>query len=279
MTAPTSAIPQRVFGWTGRSVPILGQGTWRIEHDPHAVEALRLGLNVGMTHIDTAEMYGSGKAEAVVGEAIAGRRDSVFLVSKVLPSNASYDGTLRACERSLKHLRTDYLDLYLLHWPGLYPLRETMRAFETLISDGRIRYLGVSNFDVPQLREAQAALRHERLACNQVLYHLGDRGIERKLLPYCAEHEIAVVGYSPFGSGKFPKSSVLSAIAERHHRTPRQVVLNFLSRRVFLIPKSGDPAHVRDNAGGVGWELTERDIAEIDRAFPAPDRDVPLGMI
>lgn len=275
------------FGWTGIEVPVIGQGTWTIESDPRgAVPALRTGLELGMTHIDTAEMYGSGRAEEIVADAIAGRRDEIFLVSKVLPSNASFEGTLRACEASLRRLRTDRLDLYLLHWPGSHPIAETMRAFERLVSERMTRFIGVSNFDVEELAAAERALRHERLASNQVLYHLGDRGIERRLIPYCTERGIAVVGYSPFGhSGAFPSprsrgGRVLAEIARRRGRTPRQVVLNFLTRDgVFTIPKSGNPEHVRENAGGVGWRLEPEDIREIGRAFPAPDRDVPLGMI
>src|SRR5689334_16285665 len=179
-----------------------------------------------MTHIDTAEMYGSGRAEEIVAEAIAGRRGEVFLVSKVLPSNASYEGTLRACEQSLRRLRTDHLDLYLLHWPGSHPIGETMRAMEKLVAEGMTRFLGVSNFDLPELQAAEQALRRERMACNQVLYHLGDRGIERRLLPYCAAQGIAVVGYSPFGHRSFPSprsqgGRVLAAVAQRSGRTAR----------------------------------------------------------
>jgi diketogulonate reductase-like aldo/keto reductase len=280
----------RAFGFTGVDVPVIGQGTWNMEggreRERRAIEALRAGLDLGMTHIDTAEMYGSGRAEELVGEAIAGRRDDVFLVSKVLPSNASYDGTLRACERTLKRLGTDHLDLYLLHWKGSHPLKETMRALEELVESGQSRFIGVSNFDVADVKAAERALSHQRLACNQVLYHLGDRGIERKLIPYCASQGIAVVAYSPFGHDDFPspKSAggrALAEVGERRGHTPRQIVLNFLTRHpgVFTIPKSGGVEHTRENAGAVGWELEPEDIAAIDRAFPAPDRDVPLGML
>jgi diketogulonate reductase-like aldo/keto reductase len=226
-------------------------------------------------------MYGNGRAEELVAAAIAARRRDVFLVSKVLPSNASYDGVMRACERSLKRLRTEYLDLYLLHWEGRYPLGETMRAMETLIAQKLIRFTGVSNFDAQQVQQAEAALKNERLACDQVLYHLGDRGVERRLVPYCAQREIAVVAYSPFGHKAFPAIKALERVARRHNATPRQVVLNFLTRdsSVFTIPKAGNPDHVRENAGAADLQLTEEDIAEIDRAFPAPDHDVPLGMI
>jgi diketogulonate reductase-like aldo/keto reductase len=271
-------------------VPVIGQGTWMMEgareSELRAIEALRTGLNLGLTHIDTAEMYGGGRAEELAGKAIAGRRDAVFLVSKVLPSNASYEGTLRACERSLQRLGTDHLDLYLLHWEGRYPLAETMRAMEKLIDDGRIRFAGVSNFDMDRVQAAQAALRHHRLAANQVLYHLGERGIERKLIPYCQQQEIAVVGYSPFGHGAFPRPNsrggkTLLRVAERHGRTMRQVTLNFLTRlpQLFTIPKAGDPDHVRENAGGAGWNLPEEDLAAIDRAFPAPAHETPLAVL
>ena len=232
-----------------------------------------------MTHIDTAEMYGNGRAEELVAEAIAGRRDEVFLASKVLPSNASYEGTLRACQRSLTRLKTDRLDLYMLHWSGSHPIEETMRAMAKLIEQGSIRFAGVSNFDVDELRPAVQA---QRLACDQVLYHLGDRAMELRVLPYCAERRIPVVAYSPFGHSKFPeRSTVLQEIARRHGRTPRQVALNFLTRdpNVFAIPKTSHVERVRENAGAVGWELTADDIAAIDRAFPAPDRDTPLGML
>jgi diketogulonate reductase-like aldo/keto reductase len=258
----------------------------RQEAERQAVAALRVGLDLGMTHIDTAEMYGDGRAEELVGEAIAGRRQEVFLASKVLPSNASYEGTQRACERSLKRLRTDYLDLYLLHWRGRIPLAETMRAMEALAAAGKIRFFGVSNFDVDDLRDAEQELAGGRIASNQVLYHLQERGIERRLIPYCAGRGIAVVGYTPFGRGKFPSPSskggrVLAAIAQRNGKTPRQVILNFLTRLpgVFTIPKASNPEHVRENSQGAGWELSAEDIACIEEAFPVPDRDRPLAML
>lgn len=281
---------QRPFGWTGAQVPVIGQGTWMIEGstdvERRGVDALRAGIDLGLTHIDTAEMYGSGKAEEITGKAIAGRRDEIFLVSKVLPSNASYQGTLRACERSLQRLGTDHLDLYLLHWESEHPIGETMRAMARLIDDGQIRFAGVSNFDIDQVRAAQSALPNHRLASNQVLYHLGERGIERTLIPYCQEHGIALVGYTPFGRAKFPRpdspgGQVLGEIAKRLGRTVRQVILNFLTRLddVFTIPKAGNLEHTRENAGAAGWALSPEDIAAIDRAFPAPTRDVPLAML
>lgn len=267
----------------GSLLPPIGQGTWLIEQDPEprAIEALRLGVELGMTVIDTAEMYGSGRAEEVTGKAISGRRERVFLVSKVLPSNATYDGTRRACERSLRRLGADRLDLYLLHWKGNHAIEETMRGLESLVKDGKTRYIGVSNFDVDDLEPARRALRNEPLACNQVLYHLGDRGIERRLIPYCRRHGIAVMGYSPFGhrSG-FPKGRALAQIAERAGRPARQLALEFLIRDgVFAIPKSGNPEHARENAGALERRLSREEADAIDKAFPAPERDVPLGMI
>ena len=281
---------KRRFGWTEVEVPVVGQGTWMIEgsqaQEQRAVAALQLGLDLGLTHIDTAEMYGNGRAEELTAEAIKARRSEVFLVSKVLPYNASYDGTLRACEQSLNRLGTDFLDLYLLHWSGRHPIRETMRAMETLVQRGCVRFIGVSNLDLDELKEAQRALRHERLACNQVLYHLGDRGIEYRLLPYCAEQQIAVVAYSPFGQSDFPSPAsrggeVLAAIARSHGRTARQVVLNFLTRHpgVFTIPKASRKEHVLENSRSLEWELSGEDLNAIDQAFPPPDREVPLGML
>jgi diketogulonate reductase-like aldo/keto reductase len=267
-----------------------------------AVETLRVRLDLGLTHIDTAEMYGNGRAKELVSKAIKGsRRDEFFLVRKVLPTNASYEGTLRACRQSLKRLDTDYLDLYLLHWPSSnYPIKETMRAMEKLVAEGLVKFIGVSNFNVRELKAAQQALSEQRIACNQVLYHLGYRAIERNLLPYCAREQIAVVGYSPFGHGSFlPPSNnnkakgrggVLEEIGRRHGHTIRQVTLNFLTRHpnLFTIPKTSDPEHVKENSGGIGWDLSEADVAAIDRAFPAPDTnnndddddgDAPLEMI
>lgn len=284
---------RRKFGWTGLDVPVIGMGTWMIEGRSRdakrrAIEALRLGLDLGMNHIDTAEMYGNGRAEELIAEAVDDQREQVFLVSKVLPSNASYQGTLKACERSLKRLKTDFIDLYLIHWPSSqHPIEETMRAMEKLVDEGMIRFIGVSNFDVEQLREAQCALKKYRIACDQVLYHLAYRGIEQDLLPYCAEYEIAIVGYSPFGHGNFPSShsrggKVLAEIGKRHNRTMRQVALNFLTRdpNLFTIPKAGNPDHVRDNSGAVGdWKLSDEDISTIDRIFPLPRVGKPLEMI
>ena len=265
----------RRFGATARAVAVIGQGTWYIDHANRdtAVASLRRGLDLGMTHIDTAEMYGSGAAERVVGAAIAGRRDEVFLVSKVLPSNASARGTIAACERSLTALGTDRLDCYLLHWRGHYPLEETVAAFDRLQRDGKILSWGVSNFDVSDLESVR---KFGQPACNQVLYYLGERAIEHAVIPWCAAHGVAVVAYSPFGHrGGFPDPDsaggrVLAEIAAAHDATPRQVALRFLARQpaVFAIPKAADPDHVAENAKAGALQLSESDIARIDAAFP-----------
>lgn len=277
------------FGRTGESLPVIGQGTWDIPESgtrlEEAVSALQRGVELGMTHIDTAEMYGTGKVEEILGRALRGiPREKVFLTSKVLPANASYEGTIRACERSLKRMGLEYLDLYLLHWPGSHPIEETMRALETLVQQGKTRFIGVSNFDVEELRDAQAALRNTSLACNQVLYHLNERGMEARVLPYCREQGIAIVGYTPFGRGRFPRAQaqpdgVLGRIASRRAKTPRQVILNFLTRDpdLFAIPKASNAAHVEENAGGAGWQLTAEERAEIDAAFPV--KDGPLASL
>jgi diketogulonate reductase-like aldo/keto reductase len=281
---------KRKFGWTGIEVPLLGQGTWMMEGkrstDNVAIQALKLGLDLGMTHIDTAEMYGNGHVEEIVASAIKGRRDEVFLVSKVLPSNASFQGTLDACRRSLRRLETEWLDLYLLHWPSSYPIGETMRAMEKLVDDGMIRYIGVSNFDLEQLQEAEQVLSKHRIVCNQVLYYLGNRGVEQRLLPYCAKQGIALVGYSPFGHVGFPslqskEGRVLTEIGAHYGRTPRQVALNFLTRHpnTFSIPKARRIDHVRENGAGVGWELRASDVSAIEQAFPLSADDARLEMI
>jgi len=267
----------RPLGWTGVPVAVIGQGTWNLERDDRAaaVAALRAGLDAGMTHVDTAEMYGDGSVEELVAEAIAGRRDQVFLASKVLPRNASFKGVLRACEASLKRLGTDHLDLYLLHWLGNHPLEGAIAAFEQLVRDGKIRFYGVSNFDADELEEAVAVAGARRIACNQVLYHLGERGIEHAVVPACAQHEIAVVGYSPFGSGRFPAPDspggrVLVEIAHARGATPHQVALAFLVRGpgLFAIPKTVNPEHARENAVAAGLALSEEEARRIERAFP-----------
>jgi diketogulonate reductase-like aldo/keto reductase len=219
-----------------------------------AIRALRAGLDLGMRHIDTAELYGAGRVEALVGEAIAGRRDEVFLVSKVMPVNASRRGTVKACEKSLKLLRTDRLDCYLLHWPGSHPLQDTVAGLEELRESGKIGAWGVSNFDEEELDEVRRIAGPGKLACNQVLYHLAERAIEHRVLPWCERENVAVVGYTPFGRTGFPPRSaagqVLATIANQRGATPRQVALAFLTRRpsLFAIPKSSDAEHVRENA-------------------------------
>jgi diketogulonate reductase-like aldo/keto reductase len=268
---------QRAFGLTGRKVPVVGQGTWNLEEDDHtsAVAALRRGLDLGMTHVDTAEMYGGGAAERLVAEAIRGRRDEVFLVSKVLPENASRRGTVAACEASLDRLHTDHLDVYLLHWPSRHPIAETIAAFEELREAGKIGAWGVSNFDVADLEGALAVAGPDRITCNQVLYHLGERRIEHRVVPWCESHGVSIVAYSPFGHGDFPRprsagGRALAEIAERHGATPRQVALRFLLRRpgTFVIPKSGDVAHTEENAGAGELVLEASDEMRLNNLFP-----------
>jgi diketogulonate reductase-like aldo/keto reductase len=260
----------RAFGHPDRRVPPIGQGTWNMERDDRAsaVAALRRGIELGMTHIDTAEMYGSGKVEEIVGEAIRGRRERVYLVSKVLPSNASFQGTRQACERSLKRLRTEALDVYLLHWPGSHPLEETFRGFHALLKEGKIRSFGVSNFDVEGMEEALRLSKE--IACNQVLYHLQERSIEHELSPWCERRGIPIVAYSPIGAQNFRSSEELDRIAAARGATPRQLALAFLirQRHVFAIPKSSSVAHVEENAAAAELRLSDDEVARIDRAFP-----------
>lgn len=267
----------RQFGSMKHAVSVIGQGTWDIERKDRtsAIAALRRGLDLGMNHIDTAEMYGAGAAEEVIGEAIEGRRDEVFLVSKVLPEHASRSGTVRACEASLERLHTDRLDAYLLHWRGRHPLEETIAAFEDLRQKGKILAWGVSNFDVPDLEEAWEIADEGHLVCNQVLYHLQERAIEHAVVPWCENHDVAVVAYSPFGHGSFPAPNtnggrVLKEIAEQHHATSRQVALQFLTRSPgsFAIPKASSPEHTDENAGAGDLQLSVADIERIDKAFP-----------
>lgn len=274
------------FGSSGRGVSVIGQGTWYIDRGDRksAVAALRRGIDLGMTHIDTAEMYGD--AEPVVAEAIAGRRDEIFLVSKVLPGNASRRGTIAACERSLARLKTDRLDCYLLHWRGAYPLAETVAAFEQLVSAGKIRQWGVSNFDADDLDEMLAVAGHGRIACNQVLYHLAERAIEHAVLPWCEQHGVALVAYSPFGHHDFPQpgskaGKVLQTIADAHGASARQVALAFLTRApsVFAIPKASTPEHAADNAAAGKLVLGRREIAALDNAFPRGPKPRSLPML
>jgi diketogulonate reductase-like aldo/keto reductase len=276
----------RWFDSTKRQVPVIGQGTWYNDDDrDSAIAALRRGLDLGMRHIDTAEMYLSGMAEEWVAEAIHDRRNEVFLVSKVLPENASRTGTVAACERSLVRLRTDHLECYLLHWRGRHPLGDTVAAFEQLRRDGKILSWGVSNFDVGDLREIRAIAGGSGPFCNQVLYHLQERAIEHAVIPWCEQHKVAVVAYSPFGHGQFPNprtpgGRVLRLIAEAHQATPRQVALRFLLRRptLFTVPKASNPEHVEENAGAGDLRLTEAEINRIDEAFPlgSPPRELPM---
>ncbi len=267
----------RAFGPVQTGVSVIGQGTWNLELSSRAeaVKTLQRGIELGMTHIDTAEMYGAGRAEALAGEAIAGRRDKVFVVSKVLPSNASRKGALAACERSLKQLRTDYLDCYLLHWRGSYELEETFAAFEELKSAGKIKSWGVSNFDEDDLDEALAVAGKGKISCNQVLYHLRERAIEHAVIPWCEKHGVAVVAYSPFGqtaspSPASPGGKVLAEIASAHNATPRQAALAFLTRKksVLAIPKASKVAHAEENAGTGNLDLSAKEIEAIDKAFP-----------
>jgi len=276
------------FGSTGREVAAIGQGTWRIDEVDRAsvVAALRRGLDLGMTHVDTAEMYGSGVAEDVVGEALAGRRDEVFLVSKVLPRNASASGVVSACERSLRRLGTDRLDCYLLHWRGGYELADTIAGFEALRRQGKIMSWGVSNFDLSDLEEAYAIAGEGGFACNQVLYHLEERAIEHEVLPWCERRGVAVTGYSPFGHGRFPgprrgEGEALAEVAAAHGATPRQVALAFLTRRpsLFAIPKASSVGHVDENAGAAELRLTAAQIDRIDAAFPLGPRPRSLPML
>ncbi len=277
---------RKSFGENGTDVSIIGQGTWYIDRGDRAasIAALRHGLDRGMTHIDTAEMYGD--AELVVAQAIAGRRDEVFLVSKVLPSNASRKGTIAACERSLKRLGTDRLDCYLLHWRGSYPLEDTVAAFEQLKHDGKIASWGVSNFDADDLDELLAVAGEGTIACNQVLYHLQERAIEHGVIPWCADNGVAVVAYSPFGHDAFPPSSsaggaVLARIAAAHDASPRQVALAFLTRHgsLFAIPKASSPDHAADNDAAGSLTLTAAEIAALDAAFPRGKRPRSLPML
>jgi len=273
-------------GW--RDVARIGQGSWYIERGDRAeaVAALRRGLDLGLTHLDTAEMYGDGRSEAIIGEAIAGRREEVFLVSKVLPHNASKAGVRAACERSLRHLKTDRLDCYLLHWRGPHPLAETFAAFEALKAEGKILSWGVSNFDEDDLDEALDVAGPGQITCNQVLYHLRERAIEHAVIPWCERHGVAVTAYSPFGHDGFPAAGspggqLLAEIAMAHGASPRQVALAFLTRRpsVFAIPKAGTQAHVEDNAGALRLRLTEGDLARIDAAFPLRRKPSSLPML
>ncbi len=285
MTAPASTTAKRTINLpSGEAVPALGQGTWYLGEDPQRrpeeLVALRVGLDLGMTLIDTAEMYGGGAAERLVGAAIKGRRAQVFLVSKVLPHHAGERGAIASCEGSLRRLQTDRLDLYLLHWRGEIPLEQTLRAFETLVRDGKIRYWGVSNFDVSDLEELVALSGGDGVATDQVLYNLARRGIEWDLLPWCRRHALPVMAYSPIDHGRLLSHPALLQVAGRHQATPAQVALAWVLRAgVIAIPRTGTAAHVRDNRAALDVALTEQDVADLDRAFPPPAAKRPLEML
>jgi diketogulonate reductase-like aldo/keto reductase len=277
---------KRPFGPLGIDVPVIGLGTWHLdEADPAAAEAaLRAGLDLGMLHIDTAEYYGAA-VEALVGRVIAARRQQVFLVSKIMPHDATRRGTVTTCEKDLKRLGTDYLDCYLIHWPGSHPLEDSIDGLEELHASGKIRAWGVSNFDEPLLAKVLKIAGPGRLACNQVLYHLQQRTIEHLVVPWCEAHGVAVVGYTPFGEGQFPPAGqsgqLLASLAAKHGGTPRQVALAFLTRRdsVFAIPKSSSADHVRENAGAAALKLDESELAALDRAFPLGPRRRGVAML
>jgi diketogulonate reductase-like aldo/keto reductase len=268
---------------SGRLIPVLGQGTWRMGENRAKrlaeIRALRLGLDLGMTLIDTAEMYGQGGAEEIVAEAIRGKREEVFLVSKVYPHNASLHGTVEACERSLRRLQTDRLDLYLLHWRGSIPLAETFESFESLKTSGKIRDYGVSNFDEPDLQEASAVPGGEKIATNQVLYNLLRRGIEWDVLPWCLQRKIPIMAYSPFEQGRLLKK--LKPIAKRRGISPAQIALAWLLRHegVIAIPKASSQPHARENHAALETELDEEEIAMLDRMFPPPHQKAGLEML
>jgi len=280
-------LKQKKFGNNGPDVSVIGQGTWYLDRGDRkaAVAALRRGIETGMTHIDTAEMYGD--AELVIADAIVGLpREKLFLVSKVLPSNASRRGTITACERSLKRLKTDHLDCYLLHWRGSYPFEETVAAFDELVAAGKIRSWGVSNFDEDDLDELLDVAGEGKIACNQVLYHLQERAIEHAVIPWCEKHGVAVVAYSPFGHNDFPSArskggEVLQTIADAHKASPRQVALAFLTRApsVLAIPKASSAEHAAENAAAGDLTLSAAEIAALDKAFPRGPKPRGLPML
>jgi diketogulonate reductase-like aldo/keto reductase len=274
----------RPLGSNGPFIPAIGLGTWNMERGPSPLAAIHRALELGAGHIDTAELYGRGEVEVLVGRALIGRRSQAFLASKVLPQNASRQGTIAACERSLRRLQVEQLDLYLLHWEGPHPLEETFAGMEELVRAGKIARYGVSNFDQPLLERALAIAGPGRIACNQVLYHLEERAIEHAVLPWCEAHGIAVVGYSPFGSGPFvePNSAGGRALAEigaAHGLGPRVVALAFLLRRpsLFAIPKSADPVRVEENCRAAELELSAAELERLEHAFPLgrPPAELP----
>ena len=276
---PTVTLP------SGETVPQLGQGTWHMGESGRArkdeVTALKLGLDLGMTLIDTAEMYGNGGAEEVVAEAVAGRRDECFIVSKVLAENSSHAGTIAACERSLKRLKTDRIDLYLLHWRGRPDLAETVSGFEALLRSGAIRSWGVSNFDIDDMEELVALEGGAACASNQVLYNLRRRGIEAGVLPWCRERGMPIMAYSPIEQGRLLRDRALTGVAIRHRATPAQIALAWVLRHtdMMVIPKATTLEHVRENRAALDIALTEQDLAELNRAFPPPKGRRPLELL
>jgi diketogulonate reductase-like aldo/keto reductase len=269
----------------GERVPALGQGTWHMGENRRRMAeeaaAVRLGIELGMTLIDTAEMYGSGGAEEMVARAAEGLRDDLFIVSKVYPHNASRAGVVAACERSLERLRTDRIDLYLLHWRGSIPLAETLEGFEQLRRDGKIRHYGVSNFDRADMAEWVALKGGENVAADQVLYNLSRRGPEWDLLPWCRERGIAIMAYTPLGQGSLLRDRTLTEVARRRNATPAQVALAWLlqQERMIVIPKAARPEHVRENRRALDVALTKEDLLALDRAFPPPKGRSSLGML
>jgi diketogulonate reductase-like aldo/keto reductase len=280
----TEILPQVTLP-SGERVPAFGQGTWHMGEDrrraAEEVAALRLGIELGTTLIDTAEMYGNGRAEEIVAEAAQGERDRLFIVSKVLPYNASQKGVVEACERSLKRLKTDRIDLYLLHWRGSVPLADTLAGFARLKRDGKIRHHGVSNFDLNDMKEWVGLAGGETVAANQILYNLTRRGPEFELIPWCHERRIAIMAYTPLGQGRMLQDKALAEVAARHGASPARVALAWLLRQdgMMVIPKATQPEHVRDNRGALDLRLTADDLAVIDRAFPPPKGRSALGML
>ena len=269
----------------GTAVLRLGLGTWAMgdsaAHRQEEIRALQTGLDLGMSVIDTAEMYGDGRSELLVGEAIAGRRDEVFLISKVLPSNATFHGILQACERSLQRLKTDYLYLYFLHWQGRYPFEYTVRAMQQLVQQGKIKRWGVSNMDVRQMEEFFAIPAGDTCATNEILYNLSRRGVEYDLLPWCAAHQMPVIAYSPIEQGRILHDRTIAAVAQKHEATPAQIALAWVLRdsNIIAIPKSARPDRVASNFKSLSIQLDDADLVMLDRAFPPPSRKVPLEMI
>jgi diketogulonate reductase-like aldo/keto reductase len=280
----TDTLPQVTLP-DGEKVPAFGQGTWHMGEDRRRAKeeaaAIRLGIELGLTLIDTAEMYGNGAAEEIVAEASRGLRDRLFIVSKVLPYNASRNGVIEACERSLKRLKTDHIDLYLLHWRGSVPLADTLAGLERLQRDGKIRHHGVSNFDADDIQEWVELAGGDKVAANQILYNLTRRGPEFELIPWCRERKIAIMAYTPIEQGRMLRHKALAEIAARHGVTPAQVALAWLLRQdgMIVIPKASRQEHVRENRDALDVKLTADDLAALDRAFPPPKARTSLGML